>query len=187
MAVVEEDDLLEEEEEEGKKEEEKKGLLSEKWIKLLTYVGLFLGVILVAIISAYLVYELKKDSQVSSPLREGMRPIARPKGVYELPEFKLALDKEDEESMSTIVQVKLGLAYIRNNQKIIDEIIKRKEQIIDRVQFVIARKKYEDINRADRREKDLKEDLKTELNKIMQEGEIEDIYFDTFVISRVPG
>ncbi|MDH5681047.1 MAG: flagellar basal body-associated FliL family protein [Spirochaetota bacterium] len=183
--MADEDSVFEdEEEEEGGQEEEKRS--SGLWLKILTYLGLFLGVALISAITSIVVYELRGEGIKTVDLGDIVGRPTAPRDVYQVPEFKLALDKKDEESMTTIVQVKLGLAYEAENQLILDEIIKRKQQIRDKVQYVIARKSYEEISSSTNREEILKEDLRNALNSII-EGEILDIYFDTFVISRVPG
>lgn len=177
---------FEEEEGEGQAEESSGGGMSGPLIKILTYLGIVLAVILISTLTAILIYELKKGDTVR-PIGTGVdniRPEA--KDVYIIPEFKLALDKKEEESMSTIVQVKLGVAYPKDDQQTLTDIIKRKEQLRDKIQYVIARKSYDEINTAQAREEKLKQDLLYELRKIVN-GEILDIYFDTFVISRVPG
>lgn len=175
----------EEEEEEGKKEE-KKGL-PESWIKILTYSAVIFVAVLISILFTLLYVELKPSTAISSYSRSPLRSVAAPRDVYLIPEFKLALDKRVNEAMTTIVQVKLGLAYEADNQQVLNEIIKRKEQIRDKVQYIIAKKRYEDVDTSESREKRLKKDLKYELNKIMKSGKILNIYFDTFVISRVAG
>ena len=111
--------------------------------------------------------------------------VSIPKDVYVIPELKLALDNNGEDSMNTILQVKIALAYEKENQSVLNEIINRKEQIRDRVQYVIAKKSYQEISTAESREQTLKKDLLYELRNIMN-GEILDIYYDTFVISRIP-
>ncbi len=180
--------LVDEDEEEDKPEEEKKGL-SESIVKYLIYLGLVLGVILISVVSSIIVNKYYGQAKpVVSDYRTAKTDTLPPKAVYEIPEFKLALDKKDDESMTTIVQVKLSLAYAKDNneQATLNEIIARKEEIRDKIQYVIAKKKYEDIKIARKRDEDLKDDLKYEINKILNK-EVLDVYFHTFVISRTQG
>lgn len=176
----------EEEEEEGK-EEEKSGF-SENIIKYLTYIGLFLGVVLISVVSAIVVNKFFGTAETAPGFQRGISAqAAPPKGVYPLKEFKLPLDKNEDESVMTIVQVNLALAYEKDNQQVLDDIIARKAQIEDKIQYVISSKKYDEINSAEKREKDLKRDLLYHLNNLMSEESILDVYFSNFVISRVPG
>jgi len=177
------------EEEEGEQEEQKKGFLGgQQWTKMLMYTAGILVVIIISVITSVFINQWIGATQQTMPFKTTVPSTATPpRAVYTLPEFKLALDKKEEESMTTIVQVKLALAYEKDNQQIINEIIARKEQIRDRVQYVIAKKKYEDINVARSREEQLKQDLLYMVNSIMTEGEILDVYFDQFVVSRIPG
>ena len=181
-----EKDNLEEEGEEEVTEGEKKGFLTKGWIKFLNYLGLGLGVICLSILVSIIVYELKSREGIVPYTNDISTDVSIPKDVYVIPELKLALDNNGEDSMNTILQVKIALAYEKENQSVLNEIINRKEQIRDRVQYVIAKKSYQEISTAESREQTLKKDLLYELRNIMQ-GEILDIYYDTFVISRIPG
>ena len=105
---------------------------------------------------------------------------------YQIPEFKLPLDQKDVKGRTIIVQAKIGFGYNKDNQIIVNEVIKRKAQIQDKIQYVIASKKPEEINTAKRREQ-LKKDITDAINSIMTEGKIEDIHFKTFVISAISG
>lgn len=186
MADEEQQDRFEEGAIEEESQEEQKRRFPEKWLRLLMYLGLFFGVLFVSVVSAIVVYELRG---ADAPMRDILREVsvAVPVlDVYSLPEFKLALDQRGEESLTTIVQVKMGLAYESGNQRILDEIIQRKDQIQDRVQYVVARKSYDEISTADSREEILKQDLLYALENVL-EAEVLDVYFDTFVITRIPG
>ncbi len=172
---------------EKQEDEKKEKVLSVNIIKYLTYLGLVLGVILISIVSSIIVNQFWGTTSQVPPYQRKIRPTPPPpRATYEIPEFKLPLDKKEDENITTIVQVKLSLAYKKDDQQTLNEIINRKEQIKDRIQFIIAKKKYEDISTARRREEDLKKDLIDKINNIM-ENQIFDIYFDVFVISRIPG
>ena len=182
----EDDDFIGDEEEEGGQEDEPKGF-SEKWVNVLKYSVLFLVVILISVTSSLIVnHFFGPTDTVSIPgLKDQARKLPVP-DVYQVPEFKLPLDKQDDESRTTIVQAKIGIAYEKDNQQIVNEIIARKAQIQDKIQYVIASKKYEEINTARGRE-ELKKDIVYAINSIMTEGEVQNVFFSTFVISAISG
>ncbi len=182
-----EEDLLADEEfdgEEGEKEE-KGGGISELLARFGPYVAVILVSVGISVLVSWLIFDSRKGTATSSYSDRRFDVIA-PRSVYPIPEFKLPLDKKDGESLATIVQVKLGIAYEKDNRQTEDELIKRKEQIKDKVQYIIARKSYEDISTATSRDELLKKDLIYALREII-EGEIFDIYFDKFVIARIAG
>ncbi len=109
-----------------------------------------------------------------------------PRGVYILPEFKLALKKEKDASYTMIIQVKLGIAYEKDNQQVLDELISREAQLLDTVQSILAKKTYEEISTATDREELLKKELIEAIRQIIK-GEVFDIYFNKFVIFRIAG
>ncbi len=182
----EEDPLVDEEfdDEEGEKEE-KGGGITELLARFGPYIAVVLVSVGISIFSFWMVWGAKKGT-VSSSYSNVRFDVSAVRSVYAIPEFKLPLDKEVGESFSTIVQVELGIAYEKDNRQVEDELIKRKEQIKDKVQYIIAKKKYEEISTATSREELLKKDLLYALREII-EGEIFDIYFNKFVIARVAG
>ncbi|GMT49464.1 MAG: hypothetical protein IEMM0008_1003 [bacterium] len=185
MANV-EDSLVDEEfdDEEGGKEG-KGGGITELLARFGPYIAVVLVSVGISIFSFWLVWGSKKGTNTSS-YSNRTYSVTAARDVYSIPEFKLPLDKKDGESFSTIVQVELVIAYEKNNRKVEDELIKRKEQIKDKVQYIIAKKSYEEISTATSREELLKKDLLYALRQII-EGEIFDIYFSKFVIARVAG
>ncbi len=182
-----EEDLLGDEEfddEEGEKEEKGKGI-SELLARFGPYVAVILVSVGISVFVAWLVIGSRPGTAIS---KYGDRPfdVTAPRSVYPIPEFKLPLDKKPGENLATIVQVKLGIAYEKDNRQVEDELIKRKEQIKDKVQYIIAKKSYAEISTATSREELLKKDLIYALREIV-DGEIFDIYFDKFVIARIAG
>ncbi len=182
--AIDDENLLDDEDGESK-QEEKKGS-SFPFVKILTYIGIGLGVVLISAITSLVILSLRPSDKPKVYQDYIKSAVSKPRDTYALKEFKLYLDKKEDESMATIVQVKLSLVYESGNQKILDEIIKRKEQIVDRVQYIISKKSYQEISTSVAREELLKKDLLYSLNSMM-EAEILDIYFEQFIIQRIPG
>lgn len=180
-------DKSNEEESDKDKNKAKKSLISSRLAKFLIYSFLCLFLIFLVILISILVVKYETSNfDLNYNQVDLNKSISEPKDIYEIPEFKLALDKSPKDSMTTIVQIKLFIAYKQGDQSVLNEIIQRKEQIKDRIQFIISSKTYDQISTARFREDFLKEDLLYGLNSILSE-EILDIYFDTFVISRIQG
>ncbi len=147
------------------------------------FVG-FIGIVFLSMLTSWRVFDSKMSA--INAYSDRRFDVSVPRSVYPIPEFKLPLIKKKGESLTTIVQVKLGIAYEKDNRQVEDELIKRKEMIKDKVQYIIAKKSYEEISTATNREEFLKKHLIYELRQII-EGEIFDIYFDKLVIARIAG
>lgn len=104
--------------------------------------------------------------------------------THNLDQFVVTLDRTDESQRTTSVTVDLVLAYPPNNQAVDTELNNRRAQIADHIQSVISRKRYEDINRADKRQTILKYELINEINSLLTNKGVVDIYITKFEITR---
>lgn len=137
-------------------------------------------------LTATLVLELRGDapeeqSIIAPPVIESTPIYA----VHPLDTFTINLDKRDDSEKTTIVTAKLVLAYPQDRKDVQSEINQRKEQLSDAIQSIIARKRFEDINTANKRENFLKQELITEVNRNLINKGIVDIYITKFEISRL--
>ncbi|GMT50279.1 MAG: hypothetical protein IEMM0008_1818 [bacterium] len=108
--------------------------------------------------------------------------------AYKFPSPRKEEDKEFEiwlNDLSTIIKLSLYLAYDENNSSLAEELKDRNVEIIDKVQLIIAAKNYDDLNTANKREFNLKKELINEINSLLIEGKIKDLYFTQFFISRI--
>ncbi len=115
-----------------------------------------------------------------------LKPMAL--GVYKFPSLREKEDKEFEiwlNDLSTIIKLSFYIAFDEENSSLADELADRNIEIIDKVQLIIASKTYHDINTAEKREFDLKKELINEINSLLTEGKIKDLYFTQFYINRI--
>lgn len=184
------DSLDDEEEEEGKEPEKKK--LPDKWVKIATYVLTSIIIFLLSALVSHLVFDFMDDleeskKEVNNEVKEEELAIKEDFSVFPLPSFRIVLDKAEDETLASIVQVELALAYKTEKEEFILELNDRKQQIRSIVQYITAQKKYREVSTVAKRHHNLKKDLKKALNDVLIEGRILDIFFNTFVITRIPG
>ncbi|HEO65142.1 MAG TPA: flagellar basal body-associated FliL family protein [Spirochaetes bacterium] len=108
--------------------------------------------------------------------------------VYKFPNVRQNEDKEFEiwlNDLSTVVKLSFYMAFDEGDSSLADELADRNIEIIDRVQLIIASKTYQDINTAEKREFNLKKELINEINSLLIEGKIKDLYFTEFYMNRI--
>ncbi len=108
--------------------------------------------------------------------------------AYKFPSLREKEDKEFEvwlNDLSTVIKLSLYLAYDEDNSSLAEELNDRNIEIIDKVQLIIAAKNYDDLNTANKREFNLKKELINEINSLLIEGKIKDLYFTQFYISQI--
>lgn len=99
--------------------------------------------------------------------------------TFQLDEFKINTADIDEQHF---IRVKIILAYNKNNKKLATELPLRKEQIRDIILQILNSKEKQDIDEEIEKIR-LKDEIKKAINNVLQSGEIEDVYYDEFVIS----
>jgi flagellar basal body-associated protein FliL len=147
-------------------------------------VAILVGVALM-FLTATLVLEARGDdprkANVMNPRKFEPQPIY---GHHPLDQFTINLDKTDPNDKTTMVTTRLVLAYPEDNAKIAGELNKRKEQLSDVLQTIIARKRFEEINTSEKRQNFLKQELIDAVNRNLVYKGIVDIYITEFEISR---
>lgn len=188
--MAEEDENLEslddEDEEEGKEPEKKK--LPEKWVKIATYSLVSIIIFLLSALISHFVIDIMDDIEESKN-EDVVEEVTKKEdfSVFPLPSYRLVLDRGEDETKQSIVQVELALAYKSEDEDFILELNDRKQQIRSIVQFVTAQKTYKEISSVDKRYHTLKKDIKRSINDVLKKGRILDIFFNTFVITQIPG
>lgn len=180
------DSLDDEEEEEGKEPEKKK--LPEKWVKIATYTLTSIILFLVSALISHFVFDIMDDIEESKKeVKEEETIIKENFSVFPLPSFRIVLDKSEDERLTSIVQVELALAYKSEKEEFVQELNTRKQQIRSIVRYVTEQNKYKQVSTVEKRHHTLKKELKKAINDVLIEGRILDIFFNTFVITRIPG
>jgi flagellar basal body-associated protein FliL len=168
---------------------EKPKLLQSNIVKLIIrFLGWGIAVlagIAIIFLTNFIVIRAKGDEPDKMGIIEPERYEKLPAyGVLPLDGFTINLDRTDDADKTTVVTVSLVLAYPDSRKEIAKELTQRKEQISDALQSIIARKRFEDINTADKREHYLKLELINAVNNNIISKGIVDIYITQFEIAR---
>jgi flagellar FliL protein len=77
--------------------------------------------------------------------------------------------------------IRLNLSVEVNNEDIVEELKRRDPQIRDTIISILRDKQEEDIS-SKSGTRDLREEIRTELNKFISEGKITNVFFTEFVV-----
>ncbi|EKR62793.1 MULTISPECIES: flagellar basal body-associated protein FliL [Leptospira] len=149
-------------------------------IKWLLYVaGAIFGIIIVAIISMIVAketttkmfYEKKNVALVKPP-----PPLANYNFTEE---FRINTSDKGE---AHFVKMKLAFGIAKEDQTLSAELAERNAQMRDLINLIVGRKsKDELINIED--QLDLREEIKAQVNHILTEGKIQEVYFTEFIVN----
>lgn len=138
------------------------------------------GVIILIAISATVSYMVTKK-MVEKPQITGeeniFKPVAPALNTFTLDEF--TINTSDPEPH--IINIELALGYDKTNQLIATEIGERIAQIRDIINTILASKYYRDLATPEGKE-NLKLEIKNEINNILTNGKIKDVYFLKFIL-----
>ncbi len=119
----------------------------------------------------------KKSEEVYKTVQLAPKPA--PLTIFPLDNFRVNTADIDEPHY---VVIKLSLGYNENNKKLAAELPARTQQIRDIILQILNSKEKQDIDEEIEKER-LKDEIKKAINNVLTSGEIEDIYYDEFVIS----
>ncbi|MEI0531484.1 flagellar basal body-associated FliL family protein [Brachyspira pilosicoli] len=182
MAEQEENLELEEgeEEEQNEAQAKKKFTLSPMIIKILMIVA---AILVVALISGLIAFFVSKSvgraAGVNAGVVDGM--IKQPPPTYFpiTPEFNVNTADMD---VARFVRVSIVLTYTTNVKQLAVELPERGYMIRDRIYSLISSYTYDQLRTNEGREQ-LKADIKREINSMLKNGQIDDILFDSFLLS----
>ncbi len=182
MAEQEENLELEEgeEEEQNEAQAKKKFTLSPMIIKILMIVA---AILVVALISGLIAFFVSKSvgraAGVNAGMVDGM--IKQPPPTYFpiTPEFNVNTADMD---VARFVRVSIVLTYTANVKQLAVELPERGYMIRDRIYSLISSYTYDQLRTNEGREQ-LKADIKREINSMLKNGQIDDILFDSFLLS----
>ena len=102
-----------------------------------------------------------------------------PKAIFTLDDFKVNTADRDE---SHFIRVKFYVAYDGENNKLQTELIDRKIQLRYIILSILNSKQKMEIDTNALKEV-LCEEIKNAINNVLKYGEVEDVFYDEFVIS----
>ncbi|HAW50289.1 TPA: hypothetical protein DCX16_05015 [bacterium] len=170
----------EEREEEVEKKEEKKFALPKGPIIII--LSVIIGIVLIITTAIIVVNKVLKDIKTPPPIKiDEERETHLPKGPlhsFEIGEFLAKIINPEE---PTYVKIeKLSLAYNKDEYEfLLDELNERKLQIRDIINTILISSTKE-IETAEGKE-EFKKRISDELNKILRDGQIEEVYCELIV------
>lgn len=149
-----------------------------EWI-LSNTITVIVAVVIAVVVSFFIMNSMisKKSEEVYRTVK--ITPKPAPLAIFMLDDFRINTADIDE---PRFVRVKINLAYNQGNKQLQNELVERKIQLRDVILRILNRKEKRDIDTVEGKER-LKEEIKKEINNVLMNGEIEDVYFDEFVIS----
>ena len=148
---------------------------------LFTLVG-FAGFIALSIFVVNIVYKSEKKRKKPQELHyDSKKKVIKkpPKKITKLPVFRFNLREPDGKS-GVYVHMEIALAFMMKVE-LQNEIAQRTHQFRDMVISIMSKKTFENINTPEK-VKYLKEQIQREINSVLINGKIEDIYFINFNI-----
>jgi flagellar FliL protein len=120
----------------------------------------------------------KKNEEIYKTVKLAPKPA--PLTTFPLDEFRINSADIDEVHY---IRVKMDLGYEADKyKKLPAELGERKYQLRDIVLKILNSKQKQDIDEELEKER-LKDEIIKEINNVLTEGEIEDVYYEDFVIS----
>jgi flagellar protein FliL len=149
-----------------------------EWL-LSNLIPIIVAVVISTIIAFVLVRAnvAKKSEEVYKTIQLAPKPA--PLVIFPVEDFRVNTADVDEPHF---IRVRMSLGYDGENKKIAVELPQRTQQIRDIILQILNSKEKQDIDEQQEKES-LKQELIKAINNVLTTGEIQDIYFDEFVIS----
>ncbi|KEI02086.1 flagellar basal body protein FliL [Clostridium botulinum] len=101
--------------------------------------------------------------------------------TFALDEFLVNLKSDDGSNRYLKTKVSVGYADIKENEKLQDELTTKKAIARDAINAILRSKKKEDFATNAQVEK-IKEEIKSKVNPLLQDGQIINVYFSEIII-----
>ncbi|AOP35280.1 MULTISPECIES: flagellar basal body-associated FliL family protein [Leptospira] len=149
-------------------------------IKWLLYVaGAIFGIIIVAIIAMVVA------KQTATSTFKQMKNVALVKPPPPLANYNFTEEfriNTSDKGEAHFVKMKLAFGIAKEDQTLSAELAERNAQMRDLINLIVGRKsKDELINIED--QLDLREEIKAQVNHILTEGKIQEVYFTEFIVN----
>lgn len=171
----------EQEESSGSYSDQEGKKLSGGLVKMLMIVASALVGIILMVVVSNIVYNVKSsgvDDQKEVIWAPGVTPKKEPYQTMLINQLKMNLS-DPTGTNPVFVQMEMALAYEQNNLLLQNELLNRKYEMRDKIITLISSKTYEDINTPDKIQ-GLKKEIKNQVNTLLINGLIEDIYLIDF-------
>ncbi|EMO03728.1 flagellar basal body-associated protein FliL [Leptospira interrogans serovar Icterohaemorrhagiae str. Verdun HP] len=149
-------------------------------IKWLLYVaGAIFGIIIVAVIAMIVAKETATKTFTQMKNVALVKPPPPLANYNFTEEFRINTSDKGE---AHFVKMKLAFGIAKEDQTLSAELAERNAQMRDLINLIVGRKsKDELINIED--QLDLREEIKAQVNHILTEGKIQEVYFTEFIVN----
>ncbi|WP_017862277.1 flagellar basal body-associated protein FliL [Leptospira interrogans] len=149
-------------------------------IKWLLYVaGAIFGIIIVAVIAMIVAKETATKTFTQMKNVALVKPPPPLANYNFTEEFRINTSDKGE---AHFVKMKLAFGIAKEDQTLSAELAERNEQMRDLIKLIVGRKfKDELINIED--QLDFREEIKAQVNHILTEGKIQEVYFTEFIVN----
>ena len=146
---------------------------------LIWVVGSITAIVLMMLISYLMAKKVKTDSYKEEQ-NIVIAPSPPPLMTYRFPkEFRVNTADIDDPHF---IQMKLAFGYQEENKALDTELIHRQAQMQHVINIILGGKKKEEIITV-LQKLNLAEEIKSQINMILSEGKIEEVYFEELVVS----
>ena len=177
--MADDEELLDTEEEEGLlKAESNAG--GSKLISILLWVAGGLGGIILMVVISYLMARKVKTEVYKEEQNVVIAPAPPPLATFKFSkEFRVNTADVDE---AHFIQMSLAFGYNVDNKLLENELIQRQIQMKHIINIILGGKKKEDLSTT-LQKLNLAEEIKSQMNIILSEGKVEEVYFEELVVS----
>lgn len=141
------------------------------------------AILVIALISGLIAFFVSRSVGKAAGVQGGITDdmIKQPPPTYFAisPEFNVNTADMD---VARYVRVSVVLTYTANTKKLAAEIPERVYMMRDRIATILSSYTYDELRTNEGREQ-LKADIKREINSMLRNGQIDEVLFDSFLLS----
>jgi flagellar basal body-associated protein FliL len=160
----------------------KAGFLPTFLVRALKWVAIGLGFVILGVTTTVVTFNLVNRGRTSSELREiSPEYSARPEPLnYDDTLEEIRGVTSDE--VPAIFSARISLGYEPGKQQLAIEIAARKREIQNIVLLYLSNRRTEELRPENYRQ--IQEDLRSQINRVLKEGQIEAVVFRDFVVTQ---
>ena len=149
-------------------------------VTILLWVAGGLALILLMVLISYFMAKKVKSEAYKEEQNIVIAPAPPPLATYKFQkEFRVNTADVDE---AHFIQLALAFGYDAENKLLESELIQRRVQMKHIINIILGGKKKEDLSTT-LQKLNLAEEIKSQINIILSEGKIEEVYFEELVVS----
>ncbi len=152
--------------------------------KLVTILMIAAGILVLVLLTVLISYFVAKNVRTASyEMQQNIviAPAPPPLSIYKFPkEFRV--NTADTEEGGGYIQLMINLGYVGENKQLEAELSNRNAQMMHIINILLSGKRKEELN-GQMQKQNLAEEIKSQINMLLREGKIEEVYFESIVIS----